>query len=102
MLKNGHFEVLLHGTRVCPNLIFAFYIRICSSPDGGVSLHWLTGYPGHSVITVFTCSPLDGTYAFLTELQEVGTLRRNTTVHTVSVHRSAVPRNLFLDIMREH
>ena len=45
------------------------------SPDGGISIHWLTDFPGNSTIMVFTSSASDGTYAFLTDNQEVGCVR---------------------------
>ena len=41
------------------------------SPDGGISIHWLTDFPGNSTIMVFTSSPFDATFAFLTDNQEV-------------------------------
>ncbi|PFX25178.1 Cation channel sperm-associated protein subunit gamma [Stylophora pistillata] len=41
------------------------------SPDGGTSIHWLKSFSGNSNITVFTSSMLDGTFAFLTDSQEV-------------------------------
>ena len=41
------------------------------SPDGGHSFHWLTNFPGNSSIMVFTSSPFDGKFAFLTDDQQV-------------------------------
>ena len=41
------------------------------SPDGGISIHWLTDFPGNSTIMVFTSCASDGTFAFLTDNQEV-------------------------------
>ena len=51
------------------SLFFLFNPLI--SPDGGISIHWLTDFPGNSTIAVFTSSPFDGTFAFLTDSQEV-------------------------------
>ncbi|KAJ7371019.1 hypothetical protein OS493_028176 [Desmophyllum pertusum] len=41
------------------------------NPDGGISIHWLTSFPGNSTITVYTSSLFDGTFAFLTDNQEI-------------------------------
>ena len=41
------------------------------SPDGGHSFRWLTNFPGNSGIMVFTSSPFNGKFAFLTDDQQV-------------------------------
>ncbi|KAL9954498.1 hypothetical protein ACROYT_G042046 [Oculina patagonica] len=55
---------------VCDSL-FIWGKALFYSPDGGISIHWLTDFPGNSTIMVFTSSPFDGMFAFLTDNQEV-------------------------------
>ena len=55
-------------------IVFVFVVVVVVfffSPDSGISIHWLTSFSGNSTITVFTSSPFDGTFAFLTDNQEV-------------------------------
>lgn len=50
---------------------FESVFQIFSSPDSGITVHWLISFSGNSTITVFTTSLFDGTFAFLTDSQEV-------------------------------
>ena len=50
---------------------FESVFQIFYSPDSGITVHWLISFSGNSTITVFTTSLFDGTFAFLTDSQEV-------------------------------
>ncbi|CAH3111707.1 unnamed protein product [Porites lobata] len=72
--KSGTWSLLLHGltfmTVACHSL-FVWGNALLYSPYGGHSIHWLTNFPGNSSIMVFTSSPFDGKFAFLTDDQQV-------------------------------
>ncbi|KAK3743026.1 hypothetical protein QZH41_009277, partial [Actinostola sp. cb2023] len=66
-------QPVLHGmshTAVISNNIFLWGNMLLYSPQEGLSLQRLTSFPLHSTIIVFTSS-LDGTYAFLTDTDEL-------------------------------
>lgn len=68
--ENGHTlltNLLVTELSVNSYELFVFLL----SPDGGHSFHWLTNFPGNSSIMVFTSSPFDGKFAFLTDDQQV-------------------------------
>ncbi|XP_068749134.1 LOW QUALITY PROTEIN: cation channel sperm-associated auxiliary subunit gamma-like [Montipora capricornis] len=61
----------LSSTAFVSDSLFLWGNNFLYSPDGGLSIHWLTSFPRNSTIVVFTSSPFDGTFAFLTNHQEV-------------------------------
>lgn len=62
----------LYGVNCLSLVTFSFQLPLFFvSPDGGMSIYWLTTFPGNSTIMVFTFSASDGTFAFLTDNQEV-------------------------------
>ena len=69
---NGIGHTLLRNVRVTELPVNSYgCLFFLLSPNGGNSIHWLTNFPGNSNIMVFTSTPFDGKFAFLTDDQQV-------------------------------
>ena len=67
----GQYRFTNETERKHEEICFFLTSELLSSPDGGHSIRWLTSFPSNSTIVVFTSSPFDGLFAFLTHDREV-------------------------------
>jgi len=93
-------ELILDGlsfTAFVSKSLFLWGNNLLYSPDGGHSIRWLTSFPSNSTIVVFTSSPFDGLFAFLTHDREVW-IGQVGSSGVQRLKSSAVPRKLSPDL----